>query len=240
MFPLHFAPRADQRLDVLCIGAHCDDIEIGCGGTLLALQRHYAKLRVHWLVLTSSADRRAEALRSMAAFVRPRARGEALIHDLPDGRLPAHFERVKALFEDCRAAVAPNWIFSHQGADRHQDHALLAEVTWQTFRDHPIWSYEIAKYDGDLTTPNAYVPLPAELAQRKTTAIMKAFASQHGKPWFRGENLQALMRLRGLECRADSGFAEAFHCRKLVFSPAAPNSGANAVRSTRRSARTKT
>jgi len=222
LFPLHFAARADERLDVLCIGAHCDDIEIGCGGTLLALQRHYPKLRVHWLVVTSGADRRSEAVRSITAFVRPASRGEVRIHDLPDGRLPAHFDRVKSLLEDFRAAVAPDWVFSHHDADRHQDHALMADVTWQTFRDHPIWSYEIPKYDGDLATPNAYVPLPAAVAQRKTAAIMKAFASQHSKPWFRPENLQALMRLRGLECRSDSGFAEAFHCRKLVFSPSAP------------------
>jgi len=216
---------------VLCIGAHCDDIEIGCGGTLLALQRHYTKLRVHWLVLSSSADRRAEAMRSIAAFVRPASRGEVCIHDLPDGRLPAHFERVKALFEDCRSAVTPDWVFTHHDADRHQDHALLADVTWQTFRDHPIWAYEIPKYDGDLATPNAYVPLPAALAERKTTTIMKTFGSQRSKPWFRPENLQALMRLRGLECRADSGFAEAFHCRKLVFSPTAPpRAGAKARR----------
>ena len=223
MFPLHVSPRATQRLNVLCIGAHCDDIEIGCGGTLLALQKHYPRLRVHWLVLASDARRGREALRSSEVFIAPSARGEIRVHDLPDGHLPAHFEQVKAYFEDFRGAVDPDWVLSHHGADRHQDHALLSQVTWQTFRDHPIWEYEIPKYDGDLATPNAYVPLPAEVAQQKVKAIMNAFRTQHEKSWFKAENLLAVMRLRGLECRADSGYAEGFHCRKLVFSPAAPD-----------------
>ena len=226
MFPLHVAARASQHLNVLCIGAHCDDIEIGCGGTLLALQQSYPRLRVHWLVLTSDPRRGSEALRSAEAFIAPSARGEIRVHDLPDGHLPAHFEQVKSHFEDMRSAVDPDWVLSHHGADRHQDHALLSQVTWQTFRDHPIWEYEIAKYDGDLATPNAYVPLPADLARQKVKSIMKAFRSQHQKSWFKAENLLSVMRLRGLECRAGSGFAEGFHCRKLVFSPAAPDPGA--------------
>ncbi len=225
MFALHFAPRASQRLNVLCIGAHCDDIEIGCGGTLLALQKQYAQLRVHWLVLTSVDERRAEAMRSARSFLRPRARGEVRVHDLPDGRLPAHFEAVKQHFEDCRAAVSPDLVFTHHGADRHQDHALLSAVTWQTFRDHPVWEYEIPKWDGDLATPNAYVPLPAGVAERKAQAIVDLFGTQRGKSWFSADNLLALMRLRGLECRAESGFAEGFHTRKLVFSPSAPAAG---------------
>jgi len=218
---LQLASRASQRLDVLCIGAHCDDIEIGCGGTLLTLQQQYPSLRIHWLILTSDARRHREALLAAESFVQPGARGEMRVHDLPDGRLPAHFAQVKAHFEDCRAAVNPDWVFSHHGADRHQDHALLSELAWQTFRDHTIWEYEIPKYDGDLVTPNVYLPVPAELAKHKAATIMKVFRSQHGKSWFRGENLLALMRLRGLECRAESGFAEAFHCRKLVFQPSA-------------------
>ncbi len=222
MFALHFAPRASQSLNVLCIGAHCDDIEIGCGGTLLALQKHYPKLRVHWLVLTSVAERRAEALRSARSFLKPAVRGEVLVHDLADGRLPSQFTDVKARFEDCRSRVVPDLVFTHHGGDRHQDHALLSEVTWQTFRDHPIWEYEIPKWDGDLVTPNAYVPLPPGVAERKARAIVSLFGSQRGKSWFSADNLLALMRLRGLECRAGSGFAEGFHTRKLVFSAEPP------------------
>jgi LmbE family N-acetylglucosaminyl deacetylase len=224
VLPLHFAPRANQPLNILCIGAHCDDIEIGCGGTLLALQEQYHHLRVHWLVLTSGVQRHGELLRSAEALIRQTARGEIRVHDLPDGYLPAHFTEVKTLFEQCRAAIEPDWVLSHHGGDRHQDHALLSEVTWQTFRGHGIWEYEIPKYDGDLSTPNVYVPLPAAVAQRKAESIINTFRSQHGKPWFRAENLLALMRLRGLECRAESGFAEGFHCRKLVFTPFAPPS----------------
>lgn len=225
VLPIAIARRANQRLDVLCVGAHCDDIEIGCGGTLLALQQHHPRVRVHWLVLTSDARRRAEAMRSIDAYLQPAARGEVRVHDLPDGRLPACFDTVKEHFEDLRAAVSPHLVFTHHGGDRHQDHALLNEVTWQTFRDHMIWEYEIPKYDGDLSTPNVYVPLPSGLAKRKTKIIMGAFPSQRGKTWFRSENLLALMRLRGLECRSESGFAEAFHCRKLVFAPGAPGTG---------------
>ena len=225
MFPLHFAPRAFDRLDVLCIGAHCDDIEIGCGGTLLALQRQYPRLRIHWLVLTSDPARRREALRSSEDLISSRARGQVLVHDLPDGRLPAHFEQVKSRIAEASAAVNPDWVLSHHGADRHQDHALVSAITWQIFRDHLIWEYEIPKYDADLGNPNAYVPLPAGVALHKAESIMKVFATQRDKPWFKAENLLALMRLRGLECRAESGFAEGFHCRKLVFSPFVPDPG---------------
>jgi LmbE family N-acetylglucosaminyl deacetylase len=219
VFPLHFAPRAFDRLEVLCIGAHCDDIEIGCGGTLLALQRQYPRLRIPWLVLTSDPARRREALRSSEDLISSRARGQVLVHDLPDGRLPAHFEQVKSRIAEASAAVNPDWVLSHHGADRHQDHALVSAITWQIFRDHLIWEYEIPKYDADLGSPNAYVPLPPDVAQQKAESIMHAFATQRDKSWFKSENLLALMRLRGLECRAGSGFAEAFHCRKLVFSP---------------------
>jgi LmbE family N-acetylglucosaminyl deacetylase len=126
---------------------------------------------------------------------------------------------VKACFEDFRAAVDPDWVLSHHGADRHQDHALLSQVTWQTFRDHPIWEYEIPKYDGDLGTPNAYVPLPAEVAQQKVKAIMKAFRTQSGKSWFRAENLLAVMRLRGLDAAPATAMPKD-SLPKLVFSTA--------------------
>lgn len=222
MYALHIGARASQRLQILCVGAHCDDIEIGCGGTLLALQKRYTNLRVHWLVVTSGAERRPEALRSVQRFVSPRVRGEIMVHDLPDGRLPACFADVKALFEECRNSVAPDLVFTHHAADRHQDHALLSEVTWQTFRDHQIWEYEIPKWDADLATPNAYVPLPQGVAERKAKLIINLFESQRGKSWFQAENLLSLMRLRGLECRSSSGFAEGFHARKLVFALSSP------------------
>jgi len=203
--------------EILCIGAHCDDIEIGCGGTVLALQRRFPGCRIHWFVVTSDAERRMEALAAMHAMVGKAARGEMWIGDLPDGFLPARFEAAKGLFQRVGAAVRPDLILTHHARDRHQDHALVSEMTWQTFRNHLIWEYEIPKYDGDLATPCLYVPLAATIAERKVRTILRAFKSQAPKPWFRAENLLAVMHLRGLECRAAGGYAEGFHCRKVVF-----------------------
>jgi LmbE family N-acetylglucosaminyl deacetylase len=221
---LTFNSRSKHPINILAIGAHCDDIEIGCGGTLMTLQQRSRGCRVHWLVLTSGAARRKEAERSVNAFVRTSARGETRICDLPDGLLPAHFAEVKAEFQRIRKTVAPDLVLTHHGADLHQDHRLLSEITWQTFRDHTIWEYEIPKYDGDLRTPNLYVPLASAVAKRKASLIMKLFASQLGKAWFKAGTLEALMRLRGVESHATSGYAEAFHCRKLVFEATAPTS----------------
>lgn len=218
MFPLNLAALHGRRLEVLCIGAHCDDIEIGCGGILLTLQQRHADCRIHWLVLTSIPTRRAEAVAAAQALVRPSARGEVRICELPDGLLPAHFAEVKRHFEDLKRDIEPDIVFTHHGRDLHQDHSLVSQVTWQTFRDHLIWEYEVPKYDADLAAPNVYVPLPAGVATQKADLVMRSFPSQAGKSWFSADNLLAVMRLRGLECRAESGFAEAFHCRKLVFS----------------------
>jgi LmbE family N-acetylglucosaminyl deacetylase len=205
-----------STLEVLCVGAHCDDIEIGCGGTIIAIQQRYPKCKVHCLVLTSTSARRAETVAATKSLIRPSARGTIRICELPDGLLPAHLAEVKSEFERVKGAVDPDLVLTHHGSDRHQDHSLVSQVTWQTFRNHQIWEYEIPKFDGDLVTPNMYVPLPSAMAARKIALIMRAYSSQRGKPWFRPENLEAVMRLRGLESRAASGFAEGFQCRKLV------------------------
>ncbi len=216
MLGLTLASPPRRRLEILCIGAHCDDIEIGCGGTVLSLQQQYPRCRIHWLVLSSVPSRRREATRAARALIRTSARGQLRICDLPDGFLPAHFAAVKAEFEALKRSLEPDLIFTHHGLDRHQDHSLVSQITWQTFRDHLIWEYEIPKYDGDLTTPGMYVPLAGLVAARKVDVIMRAFASQRTKSWFNAENLLAAMRIRGLESRAASGFAEAFHIRKAV------------------------
>jgi LmbE family N-acetylglucosaminyl deacetylase len=205
-----------RQPEILCVGAHCDDIEIGCGGTVMLLQRRYTQCRIHWLVLTSVNARRAEAVAAFRKLVRPACRGELAVAELPDGRLPAHFAAVKTRFEAMRQVTRPDLVLTHHGLDRHQDHALVNQVTWQTFRDHMIWEYEIPKYDGDLATPNMYVPLPRSAALRKAQLIVRSFPSQIGKSWFTADNLLAMMRLRGLESRSPSGFAEGFHCRKLL------------------------
>jgi LmbE family N-acetylglucosaminyl deacetylase len=207
---------AGRQPEILCIGAHCDDIEIGCAGTVMLLQRRYPQCRIHWLVLVSVDVRRAEAVAAFRKLVRPACRGECAVADLPDGHLPAHLAAVKARFEAMRRVTRPDLVLTHHGLDRHQDHALVNHVTWQTFRDHMIWEYEIPKYDGDLVTPNMYVPLTRATALRKAQLIVRAFPSQSGKSWFAADNLVAMMRLRGLESRSPSGFAEGFHCRKLL------------------------
>ncbi len=218
MLALTLAPLPGRRLEVLCIGAHCDDIEIGCGGTILSLQKRHAKCRIHWLVLTSVPSRRREAMAAMRAIVRPSNRGEVRIFELPDGYLPAHFAAAKRQFEEAKQVIEPDVVFTHHGLDRHQDHNLVSQMTWQTFRDHMILEYEIPKYDGDLVTPNMYVPLSSTVAARKVDVVTRTFFSQKSKSWFSSENLLAAMRIRGLECRASSGFAEAFHARKFVGS----------------------
>ena len=234
MLGLTFAKSGGSTFDVLCIGAHCDDIEIGCGGTVLSLQRRYPQCKVHLLVLTSSPARRAEAVGSAKQLVKVSARGEVRIGELPDGLLPAHFAAVKAEFERMKRAIHPDLVLTHHALDRHQDHSLISQVTWQTFRDHMIWEYEIPKFDGDLITPNMYVPLSSTLAARKIALVMRAFPSQHSKPWFKAENLEATMRLRGLESRARSGYAEAFHCRKLLSDVTARESLALSPKSRKR------
>ena len=216
MLPLIVQAPRDRPLEVLCIGAHCDDIEIGCGGTLLAIQRWHSDCRIHWLVLTSTPQRRDETMAAATALMRPSTCGEVRICDFYDGLLPAHFADVKAQFESFKCLIEPDLIFTHHAMDRHQDHGLISHVTWQTWRNHMVWEYEIPKYDGDLTTPNMYVALPESVAMQKVNVIMRTFASQVGKPWLTGDNLLAIMRLRGLESRSASGFAEGFHCRKLV------------------------
>jgi LmbE family N-acetylglucosaminyl deacetylase len=205
-----------RRLEILCVGAHCDDIEIGCGGTLLTLQQLYPCV-IHWLILSSTPKRRAEAERAMRAFVNTKSRGRLYIGDLPDGHLPNHLSAAKALLQDMREYVQPDVVFTTHDADRHQDHRLTNEVTWQTFRNHMICEYEIPKYDGDLTTPNLYVPVAARVATQKMTKLLRLYGSQRDKHWFTASTFEALLRLRGIECRAESGLAEAFHCRKALL-----------------------
>ena len=227
MLGLTLAASRNSALEILCIGAHCDDIEIGCGGTVIALQQRYPRCKVHVLVLTSTPARRAEATAAAKSLIGVSARGQMRICELPDGLVPAHFPEVKAEFERMKKAINPDLVLTHHGLDRHQDHALISHVTWQTFRDHLVWEYEIPKFDGDLITPNMYVPLSSALAARKISLCMRAFPSQHTKPWFKAENLEAIMRLRGLESRAASGYAEGFHCRKLLSGMTAKRSAAS-------------
>ena len=202
---------------ILCIGAHCDDIEIGCGGTLLQLQKSRSDLRVDWVVLTGSPARRAEASASMKKLVPKKFRGELLLGDFPDARLPGIYVELKDFFDDLRSRFNPDLLFSHWKDDAHQDHRITSELTWGAFRDHLILEYEIPKWDGDLTTPNFYVPLGKDAVQRKIDVLMSVYGSQRSKDWFTEDTFMALMRLRGLESRASSHHAEGFHVRKAVL-----------------------
>ena len=206
-----------QRLSVLCVGAHGDDIEIGCGGALLRWLKEYRRVEVTWVVASATAARAKEVRGSAEALARGVARLDLVLGDFQDAHLPAEFLRVKSFIGALQKRVRPDVILTHRLEDRHQDHRLLAELTWQTWRDHLILEYEIPKYEGDLGQPNFFVPLTASQARRKAAHVVRHFATQRSKSWFSEENFLALMRVRGLECRARSGFAEGFTVRKAVL-----------------------
>jgi LmbE family N-acetylglucosaminyl deacetylase len=203
------------RLRVLCIGAHCDDIEIGCGATLLRLAGE-RELDVSWLVLSSTTARAAECKQSAQRFLAKAYSREIRIESFRDGYLPAHWAAAKDTFESVKRTARPDLIFTHERDDRHQDHRLACELTWNTFRDHTILEYEIPKYDGGLGQPNFYVPVSPAIAARKVKFLQSAYPSQRDKRWFSEDAFLALMRLRGIECNAPRGLAEAFHARKVV------------------------
>jgi LmbE family N-acetylglucosaminyl deacetylase len=216
MLTLDLPARATDVLSILCVGAHCDDIEIGCGGTLLELTaRHRA--RITWLILSSDAERAGEAKRSAAMFLGGAAETRLVIKNYRDGFLPYLGAQVKDEFEALKVQVRPDLIFTHYRHDLHQDHRLISELTWNTFRDHLILEYEVPKYDGDLGHPNAFSLLSANTCQRKVAALLESYPSQAAKKWFSADLFMALLRLRGLESNSPSGLAEAFHCRKLGF-----------------------
>jgi LmbE family N-acetylglucosaminyl deacetylase len=202
---------------LLCIGAHGDDLEIGCGGTVSTWLETWPSVEVTWVVLTAVGERAQEARRSARALLRRSVGIRLEFAQFDDGFLPARYADVKRYFEQLKRQVDPDVVLTHRLEDRHQDHRLAAELTWNTWRDHLIYEYEIPKYEGDLGQPNVYVPLTAHAAKRKTARLERYFRSQRGRAWFRADNFQALMRLRGVECRAPSGFAEAFYGRKLVL-----------------------
>jgi LmbE family N-acetylglucosaminyl deacetylase len=205
-----------KRLTVLCLGAHGDDIEIGCGGALLRWLREYRRVELTWVVASVTETRAKEARSSARALAHGAASLDIVLGDFPDAHLPAEFARVKSFVGDLRERVRPDVILTHRLEDRHQDHRLLAELTWQTWRDHLILEYEVPKYEGDLGQPNLFVPLTAAIARRKAAHVVRHFSSQRSKTWFGEETFLALMRVRGIECRAWSGFAEGFYLRKAV------------------------
>jgi LmbE family N-acetylglucosaminyl deacetylase len=210
-------PAPGERLSVLCLGAHSDDIEIGLGGTLLGLIARGLRLDVHWCVLSADGARAAEARAAAADFLAGAAAQTVETLQFRDGFFPQQGEAIKSWFEGLKARVSPDLIFTHRRDDAHQDHREVCRLTWNTFRDHFILEYEIPKWDGDLGQPNLYVAVRADILQRKIELLDRHFASQRSKQWFDAETFRGLARLRGMECRAPERFAEAFFARKLLM-----------------------
>ena len=206
-----------EPLAILCLGAHSDDIEIGAGATLLSMADLFPAARVHWVVFCATGVRRSEAQSSAEFFTAGFESAEIQLLGLPDGRLPSVLDETKNHFESIKKAFEPDLIFTHYRGDLHQDHRVVSELTWQTFRNHLVLEYEIPKYDGDLGTPNFFQPVSAEVQAAKIDALREHFSSQKSKPWFDPTLFSSLMRLRGMECHSTSGFAEAFYCRKALL-----------------------
>lgn len=203
-------------LDILCIGAHSDDIEIGAGGTLLRLLAERPGSSVHWIVCSAVGERADEARHSAAAFTAGAAEVHLTLHDFRESHFPLEWAAIKSKFEALKP-LRPDVIFTHRAGDEHQDHDVLGKLIWNTFRDHLIAEFEIHKYEGDLGRPNVYVPLPNVVAARKVELLLEHFSTQRSRRWFRAETFNGLMAVRGVECNAADGWAEAFHCRKLVL-----------------------
>jgi LmbE family N-acetylglucosaminyl deacetylase len=206
-----------RSLTILCLGAHADDIEIGCGGTILRLLAERPRTSVHWVVASAHGARTREAQRSAARLLRGAASRDVRVEAFRDGFLPYDGARVKEMFEELKTRVSPDMIFTHRIDDAHQDHRLISELTRNTFRDHLILEYEIPKYDGDLGHPNVFVPLPTAIRRRKVRLLLSAFPSQASRRWFTAATFEGLMRVRGIECAAPDGFAEAFHVGKMIL-----------------------
>jgi glucose-1-phosphate cytidylyltransferase len=202
---------------VLCLGAHSDDIEIGCGGTILHLIGQSDRIEFYWLVLSSNPERAQEAQRSANAFLRGAHRKTIVVKPFRDGFLPYLGAPVKECFEDLKKAFVPDLIFTHCRHDLHQDHRLVCELTWNTFRNHLILEYEIPKYDADLRSPNFFVPLRESITRKKLRWLMRFFGTQRNRQWFSEDLFQGLMRLRGIEAPSPTRYAEAFFCRKLLL-----------------------
>jgi LmbE family N-acetylglucosaminyl deacetylase len=206
--------RPGSSLSVLCLGAHSDDIEIGVGGTILGWIASGVRLDVRWCVLSAAGGRKIEARASAAAFLEGAASADIVLSEFQDGFFPYHGSEIKAWMETLKAGYQPDVIFTHRGDDAHQDHREVSQLTWNTFRDHLILEYEIPKWDGDLGQPNMYCALAEPILNRKIALLMEQFATQRSKDWFNADVFRGLARLRGMECRASSGYAEGLHLRK--------------------------
>ena len=203
---------------LLCIGAHSDDIEIGAGGTILRLLAENPALEIRWVVFCGADERRRqEAIGSADAFLAGCQRKQIDVHAFRDGYLPSQWDKVKDEFENIKRSFKPDLIFTQFRDDRHQDHRVVSDLAYNTWRDHHVLEYEILKFDGDLGRPNCYAPLPADIAAAKVKLLMEHFATQRARQWFDEDTFRAMLRIRGVECNSPSRYAEAFHARKVVL-----------------------
>jgi LmbE family N-acetylglucosaminyl deacetylase len=216
MLPLDLG-KGRAPLRVLCLGAHSDDIEIGCGGTLLRLLDEVPGSSVHWVVLSATDVREREARASAADFLARAASSTVVTKAFRESYFPAQWSEIKLFLEEVRREGDPDVVLTHHHADLHQDHRIVSELTWNTFRRHLILEYEIPKYEGDLGRPNFFVRLPRTTAERKVELLMKHFQTQGARPWFRPDTFHGLMSIRGIESLAPDGRAEAFHARKVAL-----------------------
>ncbi len=217
MLRLQWASR-EEPLQVLCLGGHADDLEIGCGGTLLKLGESGRPLAVTWVVFAAEGERRREAVESAELFLARAKTKDIVVKGFRDSFLPYQGAEIKEHFEDLKRRISPDVVFTHYRNDLHQDHRLVSELTWNTFRDHLILEYEIPKYDGDFGSPNVFVDLEESLCRRKVQTILDVFRTQVGRHWFEEDLFMAALRLRGMECGAAAKYAEGFYCRKGVLS----------------------
>lgn len=217
MLRLVFGKPKQEALKVLCLGAHSDDIEIGCGGTILRLIAENPDINITWVVFSAIGERAVEAQGSAEEFLKDTDYKEIILKEFKDGYFPPNISAIKDIFEDLKLRISPDIVFTHYRNDLHQDHRQLCELTWNTWRDHFILEYEIPKYDGDLGNPNFFITLDRELCNKKVDLLIRYFQTQANKHWFSRDTFHSLMHLRGIECRSPERYAEAFYCRKTIY-----------------------
>lgn len=217
MLKLNLIKYKDVAIKILCLGAHSDDIEIGCGGTILRLLEEVEKVEVKWIVFSANDKRDEESEKSAKMFLGKARRKNLIVKHFRESYFPYIGAEIKNYLEEIKKEFTPDIIFTHYRYDLHQDHRLISELTWNTFRDHLILEYEIIKYDGDLGSPNLFIHLDKEICSKKIEYILKSFKTQGTRKWFTKDAFLSILRLRGVESNAPNMYAEAFYCRKMII-----------------------